>query len=82
MPQISEPTTTWPWMSSPAGPNRLGSFSTPAAKMTGVASRNAKRAASSWSRPRHRPPTIVMPERLMPGNSAKICSKPIERLSR
>ena len=35
--------------------------------MIGVASRNAKRAASSWSSPRIRPPTIVMPDRLMPG---------------
>ena len=33
-------------MWSPAGPVREGSFSTPAARMTGVASRNENRAAS------------------------------------
>ena len=28
--------------------------------------------ACSWSRPRNRPPTIVIPERLMPANSAPV----------
>ena len=41
-----------------------------------VARRNVNRAASSWSRPRHRPPTMVTPDRLIPANRAVICSTP------
>src|SRR6476661_9660510 len=38
--------------------------------MTGVASMNESRAASSWSSPRRRPATIVTPERLIPAKEA------------
>ena len=54
-----------------------GFLYTPAARMIGVASRNEKRAASSCDRPRHRPATMAMPERLIPGSSARICAEPI-----
>src|SRR4029453_4810473 len=69
-------------MPSPALPARVGSLRTPAARMTGVARRKANRAACSWSGPRQRPVTMVMPERLMPANSARICELPIWRASR
>ena len=49
--------------------------------MIGVASRNENRAASSWSRPRLGPATIVMPDRLIPANSAAICDTPIANAS-
>ena len=51
-------------------PGEAGTLYTPAAKMIGVASRKANLRASSWSRPRTRPATMVMPERLMPANRA------------
>src|SRR6266571_1261526 len=71
------PTITWPRMSRPVGPASSGSLSTPAAAMTGVARRNANRAASSWDSPRTRPATMVAPERLIPGRSARICAAPM-----
>src|SRR5260370_14151819 len=64
-------------MPAPSGPVRSGIFSTPAARITGVASRKENRAASSWDRPRARPATIVTPERLMPGSRARTCAEPI-----
>jgi hypothetical protein len=51
MKEATLPASTWPWMPAPSGPNRSGSFSTPAPKMAGVASRNANRAASTWDSP-------------------------------
>ena len=66
----------------PGSPKRSGSFSTAAAPMIGVASRNAKRAASSFESPASRPPPIVAPEREKPGMSASACAAPIaERLA-
>ena len=44
--------------------------------MIGVASRKAKRAASSFERPTSRPPAIVAPEREKPGISAIACAAP------
>ncbi|SHV66095.1 Uncharacterised protein [Mycobacteroides abscessus subsp. abscessus] len=64
-------------MPSPCGPASVGSFSTPAARITGVASKNANFAESSWSRPRSNPPTIATPERLMPASSARLCARPM-----
>ena len=58
-------------------PNSSGSLSTAAAPMIGVASRNAKRAASSLESPASRPPPIVAPEREKPGSSASACAAPI-----
>jgi len=54
----------------PCEPARSGSLSTAAAKMIGVASRNAKRAASLCERPTSSPPPIAAPEREKPGMSA------------
>ena len=45
--------------------------------MIGVASRKAKRAASSLESPVRRPPPIVIPEREIPGTSAAACAVPI-----
>src|SRR5215210_1511814 len=45
------PTKAWPRTWSPCEPSRSGSLSTPAAPMIGVASRKAKRAASSLESP-------------------------------
>ena len=45
----------------PARPKSSGSFSSAAAPMIGVASRNANRAASLFERPTSRPPPIVAP---------------------
>ena len=45
--------------------------------MIGVASRNAKRAASSLESPTSRPPPIVAPEREKPGISAIACAAPM-----
>jgi hypothetical protein len=72
---------TWPWMCAPAGPASEGTLRMPAARMTGVASRNANRAASSLSSPRHRPPAMVTPDRLIPASSARICVAPIKTAS-
>src|SRR5258707_14420532 len=44
--------------------------------MTGVERRTGRRATSSWSSPRHRPPTIHTPERLIPPSRAAIWSSP------
>ena len=44
--------------------------------MIGVASRNAKRAASLFESPTRRPPPIVAPEREKPGISASACAAP------
>ena len=44
--------------------------------MTGVASRKAKRAASSWVSPRTSPATIVTPLRLIPARSAALWATP------
>jgi len=46
-PVMATPTVTCPWIPSPADPASVGSLSTPAARMTRVASRKANRAASS-----------------------------------
>src|SRR5215469_13643743 len=73
------PTRTWPWMPLPSGPIRSGILSAPAARITGVASRNANLAASSRDRPRNMPATIVTPSRLMPANRARIWTDPITR---
>ena len=51
------------------------SFSSAAAPMIGVASRNASRAASLCERPTRRPPAIVAPERENPGMSAIACAR-------
>ena len=47
--------------------------------MIGVAIRKEKCAAPSWSMPRSKPPTIVAPEREMPGISAVHCQQPIDQ---
>ena len=70
------PTRTGPRMPAPSGPARSGIFSTPAARITGVASRKENRAASRWDRPWARPATMATPDRLMPGSSARICEAP------
>src|SRR3989440_9236950 len=57
-------------MPCPCGPASSGSLRRPAAAMTGVARRNANRAASSWVRPRSSPAVMVAPERLIPGSRA------------
>ncbi len=54
----------------------------PAARMIGVASRNANRAESLWSRPRARPAPIVTPSRLMPATSAVDWATPTTNASR
>ena len=59
------------------GPNKSGNFSTPAARITGVASRNEKRAASSCDSPLRSPADMATPERLMPGSRARICPAPM-----
>ena len=65
----------------PCGPASSGSFRTAAARMIGVARRNAKRAASLCERPTSRPPPIDAPEREKPGMSAIACAAPTrERL--
>ena len=71
------PSRIWPWMPLPSEPVRSGTFSTPAARMTGVASRNANRAASSRDRPRAMPATMVTPSRLIPASRARICAEPM-----
>ena len=48
-----------------------------AAAITGVARRNANRAASSWVRPRGRPAAMVAPEWLMLGSRARIWAEPM-----
>src|SRR6266496_1704048 len=82
MPATRLPARIWPRTPSPLGPSRSGSLYRPAARMIGVASRNAKRAASSWSRPRASPATMVTPERLMPAKKARIWVAPISSASR
>ena len=57
-------------------------MSSAAAPMIGVASRNAKRAASSFESPASRPPPIVAPEREKPGISASACAAPTPSASR
>src|ERR1700748_1708795 len=69
------PSRIGPPMPWPSGPNRSGIFSTPAAKITGVDSRNANRTASSRDRPRLMPATIVTPSRLIPANRAKYVAR-------
>ena len=54
----------------------------PAARMIGVASRNANRTACSWSSPRSKPATMVMPERLMPASRARLWKTPMTPASR
>ena len=44
----------------------------------GISSRNEKRAAASRSRPLNLPLVMVIPERDVPGISARICVMPIE----
>ena len=57
----------------------FGTSSTPAPRMTGVASRKEKRAASLWVRPASTPPTMVAPEREMPGISAAAWQAPMTK---
>ncbi len=71
------PAMIWPRTPAPSGPVRSLIFRMPAARMTGVDSRNENRIASSWFSPRVRPPTMVTPSRLMPANRARICDAPI-----
>src|SRR6266849_6184994 len=49
--------------------------------ITGVASRNAKRVASSRRSPRASPAEIVIPEREIPGISAIACAMPMTSAS-
>src|SRR3954452_24914909 len=56
---------------------QVGQLRTPAAPMIGVASRKAKRAASSLESPASRPPPMLAPERDSPGISARACAAPI-----
>src|SRR4051794_21995029 len=56
---------------------RSGSLRTAAAPITGVASRNEKRAASSLDSPARRPPAMAAPEREKPGSSASACAVPM-----
>src|SRR5271166_5493495 len=63
----------------PAGTVSCSSFgtsSTVAPRMTGVAIMNEKCAAPAWSNPRSKPPTIVAPDREIPGISARHCQQP------
>ncbi len=69
-------TSAGPRTPLPAEPSSSGSFSAAAAKITGVASRKPKRAASSFESPASRPPPIEKPEREMPGTSAAACEVP------
>ena len=69
-------------MPFPSGPVRSGTLSTPAARMTGVASRKANRAASSRDSPRNMPATIATPSRLIPASSARICAVPMMKADR
>src|ERR1039457_5300505 len=55
-------------------PPSSGIFSAPAARTTGVARRNANRAASSRDSPLIMPATMVTPSRLIPASSARICA--------
>src|SRR5215472_12103252 len=64
-------------MPSPSLPNRSPILSTPAARITGVASRKANLAASIRGMPRNIPATIVTPSLLMPASSASICAEPM-----
>ena len=66
-------------MPLPSEPSRSGIFSAPAARMTGVASRNANLAASSRDSPLNMPATMATPSRLMPASSARICELPMIR---
>src|SRR5919197_876895 len=50
--------------------------------MIGVASRNAKRAASLFDSPTSRPPPIVAPEREKPGIRASACAVPTPKAPR
>ena len=59
-----------------AGWSSVGSLYRPASRITGVASRKAKRAASSRLRPLNRPAAMVAPERLRPGNRPAISAAP------
>ena len=52
----SDATSAWPRTPSPFGPRRSGIFSSAAAPMIGVASRNANRAASLFDSPTSSPP--------------------------
>ena len=69
-------TSAGPRTPSPSLPISSGSFSSAAAPMIGVASRNAKRAASRWESPTSRLPPIVAPAREKPGMSAIACAAP------
>ncbi len=55
----------------------LGTSSRPASRITGVASRKEKRAASAWLSRAPIPATIAIPDREMPGISANACAAPI-----
>src|SRR5208337_2314133 len=60
-----------------ASRSSFGTSSTVAPRITGVAIMNEKCAAPAWSSPRSRPPTIVTPDREIPGISARHCQQPI-----
>ena len=66
----------------PPGRSIWGARARPPARMTGVASRNANRAASSRDRPRFMPVTMHTPSRLIPASSARICDAPMIRARR
>jgi hypothetical protein len=65
-PATSLPASTWPGTPLTPGPASCRRLTRLAPAMTGVASRNANRAAPWWDRPRHSPATVT-PERLTPG---------------
>ena len=48
----------------------------PAPKIVGIESKKENLAASSLFKPEKTPPEIVIPEREIPGKSAKICINP------
>src|SRR5271165_2344359 len=64
-----------------ASRSSFGTSSTVAPRITGVAIMNEKCAAPAWSSPRSRPPTIVTPDREIPGISARHCQQPIASAS-
>ena len=78
----SDPTSAGPRTPFPLEPSSSGSLSSAAAPMIGVASRKAKRAASSLESPTSRPPAIVAPEREKPGMSAIAWAAPTPSASR
>ncbi len=56
-----------------------GNLTIDAPTITGKESRNAKSEATEWFSLRRRPALIVIPNLLIPANSAKLWPKPIAR---